>query len=199
MYYRIKRTPLPVGLSLLDQPHPAEISVPTFVHNDIMHHPTLDIMNHPTFDIMYHPTLSVFESKEHGLCTICSYLVPWKELWLIWIFTLSQIVKKNWCDIKQCILKSIFKAITKTTKYFRCRHCCHDGDHEQKWSNGHVQWSDGDARGWRGFRALASHKVRLFLLLCASFCWQGTFSWFTLLQNWSFRCNSCMAEPIMNA
>ena len=76
MYFRIKRTPLLVDLSLLDQPHPAEIYVPTFVHNDIMHHPTLDIMNHPTFDIMYHPTLSVFESKEHGLCTICSYLVP---------------------------------------------------------------------------------------------------------------------------
>ena len=84
MYYRIKRTPLPVGLSLLDQPHPAEIYVPTFVHNDIMYHftfdimchPTFDIVYHPTLDIMYHPTLSVFESKEHGLCTICSYLVP---------------------------------------------------------------------------------------------------------------------------
>ena len=37
MYFRIKRTPLLVDLSLLDQPHPAEIYVPTFVHNDIMY------------------------------------------------------------------------------------------------------------------------------------------------------------------
>ena len=39
--FRIKRIPLPVVLSLLDQPHPAEIYVLTFVHNDIMYLPAL--------------------------------------------------------------------------------------------------------------------------------------------------------------
>ena len=64
---RTKKTPLPVGLSLPDQPHPAEDHVPSFVRNDIMYRPTLSVVGK-----MFSPGE---KSKWHGMCTICSYLV----------------------------------------------------------------------------------------------------------------------------
>ena len=93
MYYRIKRTPLPVRLS------PAEIYVSTFVHNDL---------KSPHYDIKY-PHIICFRPVGKVKSALSAAIWSHHEKHCDLIFTLSQIVKKNWCDIKQCVLKVFSK------------------------------------------------------------------------------------------